>query len=146
MCASQDNKKEIRIMDKLAEFLDKVMVDETASAEFGAAISDEKERELTDDELNEITGGAKFPKDWGNEESIKSEYDRRYKWILSIYRDYRTADNALNEMVENYMEMCSIYKRVGVKYGLTNPDELLPSEVISAFSPELPAFWSKYWR
>ena len=108
------------------------------------------ERELTDDEMNEITGGAMLPKDWDNEEQIKSEYNFRYEQMLSIYKIYQEAGcltgNVSNKAVDKYMEMCAIYKKVGVKYGLTNPDELLPSELISELSPELPAFWSKFWR
>lgn len=54
MCASQDNKKEIRIMDKFAEFLDKVMADEAAKTEFGVVASVRKERELNDDDFQKI--------------------------------------------------------------------------------------------
>lgn len=43
-------------MGKFAEFMDKVMADETARAEFDAVISVRKERELTDDDFRKIVG------------------------------------------------------------------------------------------
>ncbi len=99
------------------------------------------EKELTDDELNEIAGGVISDITWYDEESVKRGYNLRYKKIMAYYKI-----NSIAVAVSEYMEMCSIYKKVGVKYGLTNPDELLPDEVLSALRPGLPAFWSKFWR
>ena len=43
-------------MGKVAEFMDKVMADETARAEFDAVIGVRKERELSDDDFQKIVG------------------------------------------------------------------------------------------
>ena len=43
-------------MGKFAEFMDKVMADETARAEFDAVIGVRKERELSDDDFQKIVG------------------------------------------------------------------------------------------